>query len=286
MRAFTNSKKAVVIALALFLTVGLLAGCASQPAKPADNAAPAGQSGQQAQGDPSLQKVKDSGKLVFATDSTYPPMEYMDKDGQTIIGFDMDLSAEIAKRLGVKFAPVSVGWDGLLPGLVEKKYDGVISSMNVTDERKQKVNFVSYVALDQVFVVRKGDKPVTKLDDLAGKVVAVQKQTTSEDMAKAVKGVKSIDSLDNFDTTFVELKNRKADVIVIDEPVGLYFAKLDPNTFEVSGKAAQAMPVGIAIRKEDQTLYDAIQKAVDDMKKDGTFKTISEKWFGRDLSGQ
>lgn len=286
MRAFTSSKKAVAIALALFLAVGLLAGCASQPAKPADNAAPAGQSGQQAQGDPSLQKVKDAGKLVFATDSTYPPMEYVDADGKTVIGFDMDLSAEIAKRLGVTFQPMSVAWDGLLPGLLDKKYDGVISSMNVTDERKLKVDFVTYVSLDQVFVVRPDGTPVTKLDDLAGKVVAVQKGTTSEDMAKSVKGVKSITSLDAFDTTFIELRNKKADVIVIDEPVGLYFVKKDPATYKVSGKAAQAMPVGIAIRKEDKALYEAIQKAVDATKTDGTFKTLSEKWFGADLSNQ
>ncbi len=272
-----SPKKALALGLAMVLAAGILAGCSTKPA------APAAPTATQPQGDGSLQRVKDAGKLVFATDSTYPPMEYVDKDGSTLIGFDMDLSAEIAKRLGVKFAPISVGWDGLLPGLVEKKYDGVISSMNVTDERKQKATFISYAALDQVFVIRKGDKPVTKLDDLAGKIVAVQKSTTSEDMAKAVKGVKSIDSLDNFDTTFVELKNRKADVIVIDEPVGLYFAKLDPATFEISGKAAQAMPVGIALRLEDKTLAAAIQKAVDDMKKDGTYKTISEKWFGRDL---
>ena len=278
MRRLTSSKKVLALGLAAVLAAGMLAGCGTKAQAPSGTTtAPA------AQGDGSLQRVKDAGKLVFATDSTYPPMEYIDKDGSTIIGFDMDLDAEIAKRLGVKFAPISAGWDGLLPGLVEKKYDGVISSMNVTDERKQKVNFVSYASLDQVFVIRKGDPPVTKLDDLAGKIVAVQKSTTSEDMAKGVKGVKAIDSLDNFDTTFVELKNKKADVIVIDEPVGLYFAKLDPATFEISGKAAQAMPVGIAIRKEDKTLYDAIQKAVDDMKQDGTFKTISEKWFGRDL---
>ncbi|MGE5589797.1 MAG: transporter substrate-binding domain-containing protein [Bacillota bacterium] len=286
MRAFKSSKKAVALALALILAVGLLAGCASQPSKPADNAPASGQSGQQAQGDQSLQKVKDAGKIVFATDSLYPPMEYMDDKNENIIGFDMDLAAEIAKRLGVAFKAESVAWDGLLPGLQEGKYDAVISSMNVTDERKEKANFVSYVSLDQVFVVRPDATPVTKLDELAGKVVAVQKGTTSEEMAQGIKGVKSITSLDAFDATFIELRNKKADVIVIDEPVGLYFVKKDPATYKISGKAAQAMPVGIAIRKDAKALTDAVQKAVDDIKKDGTFKTISEKWFGVDLSNQ
>lgn len=285
MRSFTSSKKVLAVGLALFLAVGLLAGCTTQKAdQPA--AGPTSGGGQQAQQDDSLARVKSAGKLVLATDSTYPPMEYIDKDGKTVIGFDMDLAAEIAKRLGVTFQPVSVAWDGLLPGLLEKKYDGVISSMNVTDERKQKVNFVTYVSLDQVFVVRPDSPPVTKLDDLAGKVVAVQKGTTSEDMAKAVKGVKSITSLDAFDTTFIELRNKKADVIVIDEPVGLYFVKKDPATYKISGKAAQAMPVGLALRKEDKTLDDAIQKAVDDIKKDGTFKALSQKWFDADLTNQ
>jgi len=209
-------------------------------------------------------------------------MEY--EENSKILGFDMDVAAEIAKRLGVKFEAVSAKWDGLLPGLKEKKYEAVISTMNVTDERKKEVEFSAYTALDQVFVVRPDSKPVTKLEELAGKVVAVQVGTTSEDMAKGVKGVKEIKSFDQFDTTFVELRNKKADVIVIDEPVGLYFARKDPKTFVVSGQAAQAMPVGIAIRKEDKELREAIDKAVEAMKKDGKFKEISMNWFGKDLT--
>lgn len=271
-------KREMFAALALALVVAVLAGCGQTAQAPAQTGgqAPA------AKGDGSLERVKKAGKLVFATDSTYPPMEF--EEGGKIVGFDMELAAEVAKRIGVKFEPQSAKWDGLLPGLKEKKYDGVISTMNVTDERKKEVDFVTYTALDQVFVVRPDSKPVTKLDDLKGLVVAVQTGTTSEDMAKEVKGVKEIKAFDAFDTTFVELKNKKADVIVIDEPVGLYFAKKESASFKISGQAAQALPVGIALRKEDKELQAAIQKAIDEMKKDGTFGKISTKWFGKDIT--
>lgn len=284
---FYRGSRLLVAALAVLLAFALLAsGCSkSEPKKEEQKPATTEQkpaAEQKPQGDGSLDRVKKAGKLVFATDSTYPPMEY--EENGKIIGFDMDVAAEVARRLGVKFEAVSAKWDGLLPGLKEKKYDAVISTMNVTDERKKEVDFASYTALDQVFVVRPDSQPVKKLEELVGKVVAVQVGTTSEDMAKAVKGVKEIKSFDQFDTTFVELKNKKADVIVVDEPVGLYFAKKDPKTFVVSGQAAQAEPVGIAIRKEDKELREAIEKAVDAMKKDGKFKEISMTWFGKDLT--
>lgn len=239
-------------------------------------------------GDGSLDRVKKAGKLVVAVDATYPPMEFIDKDGKTAIGFDIDLAGEVAKKLGVTVAIEVVDWNGIIAGLTPgKRYDVIMSSMNITDERKKQVNFVEYAGMSQVFVSRKGGAVKTE-KDLAGKVVAVQAETTSHEWVDGVKkdkvkDIKEIRSFPGATDAFAELKNQRADVVIIDEPVGLYYAKLDAATFEVTGQALKPESVGAAIRKEDVDLMKAIEKAVKDLKADGTYKKLSEKWFGREL---
>ncbi len=273
-----------VLGVAALVTAGLLlGGCAQRPAE-APKAPEQKAATEQPKGDGSLDRVKKAGKIVFATDDTYPPMEYRDNNNK-IAGFDIDLATEVAARLGVKVEFESTKWDGLIPGLTAKKYDAIISTMNDTEERRKEVNFADYANLDQVFVVRADGKPVTKLDQLAGLRVAVQTETTSAELAEKVKGAK-VTKFDSFNDTFVELKNKKADVIVVDEPVGKYYAKLDPRTFKVSGEAATRIPVGMALRKDDKELAEAITKAIADMKKDGKYKDLSLKWFNDDLTNK
>lgn len=281
-------KRNWTLVLVLLLAVALLAtGCGKkeEPKQPD----PQQQNQTQPQGDGSLARVKAAGKLVFATDDTYPPMEFREAD--KLQGFDIDLAEAVAKKLGVTAAFEPTAWDGLIPGLQNKKYDAIISSMNVTPDRLEKVNMVEYVKLAQVFVVNKGGAPVTKIEDLAGKVVAVQIGTTSEELAKDAKdnkkiAIKKITSFDSFADTFVEVQKGRAQVIIIDEPVGKYYATKQPDLFEVTGNATAPDPVGIAVRKEDKELNDAIAQAIADLKKDGTFAEISKKWFGTDLSNQ
>lgn len=239
-------------------------------------------------GDGSLDRVKAAGKLLVAVDATYPPMEFIDeKDNKTAIGFDVDLAKAVAQKLGVEAEFVVSDWNGILGGLTGKRYDVIMSSMNITEERQKEANFVEYVRMGQVFVSVKGANVKTEAD-LAGKRVAVQNETTSHiwvDELKAgkVKDIKEIASFPGATDAFTAAKNGRADVIIIDEPVGLYYAKLDSATFQVTGQAMEPEPVGIAIRKEDNALKTAIEKAISDLKADGTFKKISEQWFGREL---
>lgn len=225
-----------------------------------------------------------SGKLKIAIDATYPPMEFMDKDGKTPVGFDVDLGKAIAKKLGKEAEFVVTDWDGILTGLTGKRYDLIISSMNITEERQKEVDFVEYVKMSQVFVSKKGLN-VKSEQDLPGKIVAVQAETTSHEWVDSikkdkVKDIKEVRSFKGATEAFQEVKNGRADVIVIDEPVGLYYAKLDAATFTVTGRALDPEPVGIAIRKEDTALKSSVEKAVADLKADGTFKKLSEQWFG------
>ncbi|MGE5674706.1 MAG: ABC transporter substrate-binding protein [Mycobacterium leprae] len=238
--------------------------------------------------DSSLDRVKQAGKLTVALEATYPPMESMDKDGKTVVGFDVDFAKALAEKLGVQAEFKTMDFDGLIPGLQAKRFDVIISFMNPDDTRRKQVDFIEYLKMGQVFVSRKGVNVKTE-KDLAGKTVAVQAETTSqsyvEDLkAKKIKDIKEIRSFKMATDAFLELKNNRADVVIIDEPVGRYYAALDPATYAVTGQAISPQPVGIAVNKEDKALYAALEKALKDMKSDGTFGKISVQWFGNDVS--
>ena len=238
--------------------------------------------------DTSLETVKKAGKLVIACDASYPPMEFEGKDGK-IEGFTADLARAIGKKMGVEAKFMTMNWDGILAGLKAKRYDVIMCTMNVTPERSKEADFVEYVRLAQVYVVRKGEK-VESEKDLPGKVVAVQADTTSYSYVKGLqdKGlkIKEIKAFRMATDVLGALKIKQADVGVLDEPVGRYYAKQggDKSPYVVSGIAMKPEPVGIAIRKTDLALKEEISKALQAVKADGTMKKIEEQWFGGALA--
>ena len=235
--------------------------------------------------DKAVERIKKAGKILVAIDATYPPMESEGPDGKPV-GFDIDFANELAKRLGIKAEFVVMNWDGILAGLNSKRYDVIISSMNITAERKNQVDFVEYVQMSQLYIAKTGTV-ISKEADLAGKVIAVQADTTSfeyaEGLTKKGVAVKAVKAFKLATDAFAAVKAGQAEVIVVDEPVGKYYAKQDSKTFQLSGRAMAPEPVGVAIRKADKDLLEAISKAVEEMKKDGTLKKISVTWFGGEL---
>lgn len=224
--------------------------------------------------------------LRVACDPTYPPMEFPADDGSPM-GFDPDIIIEAAKRIGMKADVKAVAWDGIIPGLNAGRYDAIISSMNINDERKAQVEFVEYMQMAQIFVVRPG-VTVNAEADLAGKVIAVQVDTTSykyvtEDLKARKVAIKEFKGYRDATETFTAVKVGHAEVVVTDEPVGRYYAKKDPKSFAVGGRAIAPEPVGIALKKGNTKLQADLQRAVEEMKKDGTYKRICEKWFGAEL---
>ncbi|HWI65784.1 MAG TPA: ABC transporter substrate-binding protein [Symbiobacteriaceae bacterium] len=277
-------KSSRFLAVILLLVAFMVAACGG--AKKTETAPAAGENKQTAaQGDGSLERVKKAGKLVIGMDTTYPPMEFI--EGSKTVGFDVDLAGALAQKLGVKAEPTTVDWNGIITGLLSKRYDVIMSSMNITDERKQQVNFIEYARMSQVFVTKKGLE-VKSEKDLAGKTVLVQDGTTSHDYVKEakeqrVKDIKNIISYPSSSEAFQALKNGKGEVIVIDEPVGLYYVNKDAATFVITGRAIDPEPIGIAIRKDDKELAAALEKALADLKADGSYKKISVQWFGAEL---
>lgn len=229
-----------------------------------------------------LDAVIKNGKIRIAVDTTYPPMEFEDNEGK-IVGLDVDLAREIAKALNVKAEFVIMPWDGILAGLKSNRYDIIMSSMNITEERKQQVSFVPYIMMGQVFVVKKTAKPIKNEKELAGKVIAVQADTTSfsavENFKNSGIAIKEIKAFKGATEAFAALKSNQAEAIVIDEAVGLYYAGLDAKTFMISGEAMKPEPIGIAVKKTDLKLLKALNDAVAMIKNNGKFTSIYKQWL-------
>jgi ABC-type amino acid transport substrate-binding protein len=232
------------------------------------------------------EQVKRNNVLRVATDATYPPMEFEGPDGKPT-GFDIHLAEALAQELGVKVEIKVMAWDGILAGLDSGRYDIIMSSMSITEDRKKVADFVQYMQMSQVFV-SKASKLVKNESELAGLRVAVQADTTSHELVKKLVSdkkikIKDIKAFRGATETFGALKAGQADVIVIDEPVGLYYAKKDAKSFVISGRASSPEPIGIAVKKSDATLTAELSKALEAIRKKGTFKKISQDWFGTEL---
>lgn len=229
-----------------------------------------------------LEAIVKSGKIRIAVDTTYPPMEFESADGK-IIGLDIDLARAIAEELKVKAEFIVMPWDGILAGLHSNRYDIIMSTMNITPERSAQVNFVPYISMGQVFVVKKSAKPVMNEKELNGRVVAVQADTTSfnavDSMRKAGIKIKDIKTFPGATDTFTALKANQADVIVTDEAVGKYYTSLDAKTFVVSGIAMKPEPIGIAVKKSDIKLFKALEIAVKTIKSNGKYDKAYHEWL-------
>ncbi|CAH2772110.1 MAG: L-cystine ABC transporter, substrate-binding protein TcyA [uncultured Paraburkholderia sp.] len=231
-------------------------------------------------------QIKSSGVFRIGTEGTYAPFTYHDESGK-LTGFDVEIGTQIAQRLGVKPQFVEGKWDGLIAGLDVNRYDAVINEVAVTDARKQKYDFSDpYITSHAALIVRSDNSTIRNFDDLKGKksantltsnfgkiaashgaeVIPVQGFNESIDLLTAGR----VDATVNDSLSFLDFKKHKPDAKV-------KIAALDTSA-ESSDKSA------VLIRKGSPELVAAINKALADMKKDGTYAKISQKYFGKDVS--
>ena len=235
-----------------------------------------------------LAKIQREGKFIVGLDDTFAPMGFRDENGE-VVGFDIDLAKEAARRMGVEAEFKAVDWDGVIFELKSKKIDMVWNGMTITEERKKQISFSDTYYTGEQIVVTRADSDIYSISDLAGRVVGTQLGSTSyfalekNPVFSKLKDVKKYAS--NVDA-LLDLEAGRLEAIVIDSMVGRYYAtkkesKEGKDIFAfVDGSLADEF-VGIGIRKEDQNLVDEINRVLNDMKTDGTFDTIYKKWFGR-----
>jgi lysine/arginine/ornithine transport system substrate-binding protein len=240
-------------------------------------------------------QAKDWTTIRFGVDASYPPFESKSADGK-LVGFDVDLGNEICKRLQAKCVWVENDFDGMIPALKAKKFDGVLSSMSMTPQREEQIAFSSKLFNTPTrLVAKKGSGILPTSESLKGKSVGVEQGTIQETYAKAYwepKNVKIV-PYQNQDQVYSDLLSGRldatlqdavqADVGFLKSPrgAGFDFAGTDLNDPKTLGSGA-----GIGLRKEDTDLKAKIDKAIADIIKDGTYKKIESKYFAFDVYGK
>lgn len=271
---------------ALFLTgalsaVLLLSGCNAQPTGTNDTAADA---------DTSWTDIQSKGKFVVGLDASFAPMGYTDESGE-IVGFDIDLAREVAKKMNVEVEFKPIDWNAKSMELSGKKIDVIWNGFSISEERKQEVLFTDpYLTTEQVLIVKAGS-PIQTKADLAGKKIALQDGSTSETALKADAATYNSIGDDNISRfkenteVIMELESGRVDAAIIDEVFVSYYLAKEKMTdkFEVLDESFGAEDYGIGARKSDKAFVEQLNQALAACKSEGITSEISQKWFGKDI---
>jgi arginine/ornithine transport system substrate-binding protein len=237
--------------------------------------------------------AKDWKTIRIGTEGAYPPFNFIDKAGK-VQGFDIDIANALCKTMGSQCTFVVQDWDGLIPGLLAKKYDCIIASMSITEERKQKVDFtVKYYMTPAKFVAKKGAGIEISKEGLKGKTVGVQRATVAENFLRDNFGdTVKIKSYATQDEVNMDLTSGRIDMVIADSVVllgGLLETEAGKD-FEFVGpgfadKKWFGEGIGIAVRKENSSLRDMFNKAIKEIRANGTYQKINAKYFDFDVYG-
>jgi len=223
--------------------------------------------------------------ISFAGSGGYPPFNYITETGD-VIGFDVDVAEEIATRLGMDMEYVTTSWDGIIEGLRAKRYDAILGSMAITDEREERVDFSVpyYYSGAQLFVLKDGKYQTT--DDIDSSMVAgLVTGTTFEQDAKTLGVRAKLYEDDN--QTLLELINGRNDGVITDRVVGLNAVSQLKGGEKVTalGSVLRTERMGIAFHEDADDLREKVDEVLLEMHKDGTLAEISAKWFnGEDIT--
>nr|WP_199065593.1 transporter substrate-binding domain-containing protein [Chromobacterium sp. ASV5] len=231
-----------------------------------------------------LDTVKQRGSLKIALEGTYPPFNFKDAK-QQLAGFDVEIAAEIAKRLKVKPEFTTAEWSGLLAGLQSGKFDIVVNQVGVTDKRKAVFDFSQpYTYSSAQLIVRKSETRGFKgLDDLKGKKLGVGQGSNYADMAKAVAGVE-VKTYPGAPEYLQDLAAGRLDAALNDSLLIPFAIKQAKLPLKAGAPVGEVATMAIPFAKGNPKFKAAIDKALSDMKADGSFRKISLKWFDADVS--
>ncbi|MBZ9608042.1 amino acid ABC transporter substrate-binding protein [Clostridium estertheticum] len=262
-------KTSVLISTLLIATLGLV-GCAASSSKNTESK-------------DLLSKIKSEGKIQIGTEGTYAPYSFHDKSGK-LTGFDVEIAEEVSKRLSVKPEFVETKWDGMFAGLDAKRFDMVVNLVGIQPDRQEKYDFSEpYIVSKAVLIVNSDDNTIKKFEDLKGKKSA---QSLTSNLSKIAKDNGAIlQPVDSFNQAIDLLGSKRVDATVNDSLSYLDLKKQKPDlAIKVVDEEGNAQPSAFMFKKGNKELVDAVNKALIDMKADGAYLKISNKWFGSDVS--
>ena len=233
-----------------------------------------------------LDSIQKSGKLVVALEGAWQPWSYHDAS-DTLVGYDVEVSRAIAEKLGVEPEYVESDWDSLFAGLDAGRYDMVCNGVEVTEERAKTYAFTTpYGYIHTALAVRKDNTDITSFEDLKGKTTANSLASTYMELAESYGA--TVQGIDTLEETIQLLTAGRIDA-TLNADVSFYdYLNVHPDAdFKLVAQTAEASHVAIPVLKSEDTAYlDALNAAIEELRADGTLKTLSEKYFGQDISSE
>lgn len=235
----------------------------------------------------------DREQVRIAVDVPYPPFEYRNADGE-LAGFEIDLGNELCQRAKLNCEWVVQGWDGIIPGLLSRKYDAILSSMRITSARQQQVRFTEpYAMSPKVWVARRGSGiDIDDMETLNGVAVGVQRGTTQDNyVTERYADTLEIQRYATAADVALDLQSQRLELAFINYPVALDTLKVDTPDSEFvqvgprinSPESIFGKGNAIAVRPRDKELADTFNQALDSIYADGTFVELMEQYFDYDL---
>ncbi len=227
------------------------------------------------------------GKLTVGFDKDLPPMGFVGSDGK-FTGFDLDLAAEAAKRMGLEIAYQPIAWDAKDMELNSGTIDVIWNGFTMNGRENSYLWSEPYMENAQIFVVKKNSN-IKTFDDLKGKIVEVQADSSAEAALKNLPDLqasfKELKTTPDYNTGFMDLESGAIDALAMDEVVAAYQLEVrDNDDFIILDKSLAPEQYGVGFAKNNKALRDKLQAVLDEMQADGTMAKISNKWFGRDVS--
>ena len=233
-----------------------------------------------------LDSIQKSGKLVVALEGAWQPWSYHDSS-DTLVGYDVEVSRAIAEKLGVEPEYVESDWDSLFAGLDAGRYDMVCNGVEVTEERAKTYAFTApYGYIHTALAVRKDNEDIHSFEDLKGKTTANSLASTYMELAESYGA--TVQGIDTLEETIQLLTAGRIDA-TLNADVSFYdYLNVHPDAdFKLVAQTADASHVAIPVLKsEDPAYLDALNTAIEELRADGTLKTLSEKYFGQDISSE
>jgi L-cystine transport system substrate-binding protein len=234
--------------------------------------------------DTSLSDVKAKGEIVVATEGTYKPFSFHAEGAGDLTGYDVEIARAVAEKLGVKATFQETQFDGIFAGLDAKRFDTIANQISINDERKAKYDFSKpYTVSTGVIVTKADNNSITGFDSLKGKTTS--QSLTSNFYKMAVDAGANVQSVEGWAQGVALVRQGRVDAIVNDKLTYLDYAKTNPDAgLKIAAETTEKSESAFVFRKGSTELTKAVDKALDDLRTDGTLAKISEKYFSTDVT--
>ncbi|ASN04636.1 amino acid ABC transporter substrate-binding protein [Virgibacillus necropolis] len=271
-------KKKVVLSFLALGFILILTACGSN-----EESSSNGESSSNSESKNLYKSIQDKGKILIGTEGTYPPFTFHNEEGD-LTGFDVEIAREVADRIGVKAVFKETKWDSMFAGLNSGRFDMIANQVGITPERKEKYLFSDpYTQSSAVLVTHKNNNDIKSFEDIKGVPSAQSLTSNYANIAKEYGA--DVTSVEGFKEAMQLIASKRVEATINDRLSVLDFLNTQKDApIKIVDREEDASQTSFAFRKGSEKLIEAVNKALAEMKEDGTYLEISQKWFGEDVS--